>query len=110
MICFTCIHSPSSTATITGEAVPHAPGSWVHPAESCAVSQYDSAPPVKPQQSTAAFFASSFTAYLSARYVKCQVTAGVGILMVMMMRLQQGIFLQRNFKEPDYNDKGASIQ
>jgi hypothetical protein len=37
-------------ACFTGEAVPQAPGSWVRPAESCVVSQYNCAPPVKPQK------------------------------------------------------------
>jgi hypothetical protein len=37
-------------ACFTGEAVPQAPGSWVRPAESCVISQYDCAPPVEPQK------------------------------------------------------------
>jgi hypothetical protein len=37
-------------ACFTGEAVPQTPGSWVRPAESRVVSQYDCAPPVKPQK------------------------------------------------------------
>jgi hypothetical protein len=35
-----------------GPCVPQAPGSWVRPAESCVVSQYNCAPPVKPQKKT----------------------------------------------------------
>jgi hypothetical protein len=37
----------------TGEAVPQAPGSWVRQAESCVVSKYECAPPVKPQKMSA---------------------------------------------------------
>jgi hypothetical protein len=46
-------------ACFTGQAVPQAPGSWVRPAESRVVSQYDCAPPVKPQKKCSAYIAAA---------------------------------------------------
>jgi hypothetical protein len=49
-LCIALLSRVLNNGSFTGEAVPQAPGSWVRPAESCVVSQYNCAPPVKPQK------------------------------------------------------------